>query len=256
MRKITAGLTAIALFLMLFGTAAAHIVQPGETLWGISRQYGAAVADIAEANDINDVNNIEAGRRLIIPGNTVVHTVQPGETLWQLSRQYDTTVDAIAAENSLTDADNIAVGTRLIIPGTRDNRTDATLVSRGGRLFSAAELDLFARLVHAEAAGEPFLGQVAVAASVLNRIASPIFPDSLTAVIKQVAYGFYQYSPVLDGRINLPANESARRAVAEAISGVDPSLGATGFFNPAKTSNAWVRQQPVTTVIANHVFFR
>jgi hypothetical protein len=125
-----------------------------------------------------------------------------------------------------------------------------------GFRFTPAELDLFARLVHAEAAGEPFEGQVAVAASVLNRIRSPLYPDTLTAVIYQVVNGFYQYSPVLDGRINLPANESARRAVQEALSGRDPSLGALGFFNPRKTDNQWVRSRPVTVTIGQHVFIR
>ncbi|MBT9172988.1 MAG: Spore cortex-lytic enzyme [Syntrophomonadaceae bacterium] len=126
----------------------------------------------------------------------------------------------------------------------------------GGFRFTPAELDLFARLVHAEAAGEPFEGQVAVAASVLNRIRSPLYPDTLSAVIYQVVNGYYQYSPVLDGRINLPANESARRAVQEALSGRDPSLGALGFFNPRKTDNQWVRSRPVTVTIGQHVFIR
>ncbi|MBS3948056.1 MAG: cell wall hydrolase [Dethiobacter sp.] len=122
--------------------------------------------------------------------------------------------------------------------------------------FSPAELDLFARLVHSEAAGEPFEGQVAVAASVLNRIRSPLYPNTLSAVIFQVVGGFYQYSPVLDGRINLPANESARRAVQEALTGRDPSLGALGFYNPRKTNNQWVRAQQPTVTIGQHIFFR
>lgn len=132
----------------------------------------------------------------------------------------------------------------------------ASATQPGAFRFTAAELDLFARLVHAEAAGEPFEGQVAVAASVLNRIRSPLFPNTLSAVIHQVVNGHYQYSPVLDGRINLPANESARRAVQEALNGRDPSLGATGFFNPRKTNNQWVRSRPVTVTIGQHVFIR
>jgi spore germination cell wall hydrolase CwlJ-like protein len=122
--------------------------------------------------------------------------------------------------------------------------------------FTPAELDLFARLVHSEASGEPFEGQVAVAASVLNRIRSPLYPNTLSAVINQVVNGHYQYSPVLDGRINQPANESARRAVQEALSGRDPSRGALGFYNPRKTSNQWVRSRPVTVTLGQHVFFR
>jgi len=121
--------------------------------------------------------------------------------------------------------------------------------------FTPAEIDLFARLVHAEAGGEPYLGQVAVAATVLNRIRSPKFPDTLGGVIYQIESGKYQYSPVLDGRINLPAGKSARKAVREALSGTDPTSGATGFYNPAKTSNYWVRSRPVSVRIGSHVFF-
>lgn len=122
--------------------------------------------------------------------------------------------------------------------------------------FSPDELDLFARLVHSEAAGEPFQGQVAVAASILNRLSSPLYPDTMKEVVYQVSNGYYQYSPVLDGRINSPAGDSARKAVQEAIAGSDPSGGATGFYNPSKTWNQWVRSQPVTVTIGNHVFFK
>jgi N-acetylmuramoyl-L-alanine amidase len=118
-------------------------------------------------------------------------------------------------------------------------------------------LDLLARLVHAEAEGEPYLGKVAVAATVLNRVASSNYPNTIPGVIYQVIDGRYvQYEPVLNGRINIPAGAEAIRATQEAVRGVDPSFGAIGFFNPAKTSNSWVRSRPVTTVIGNHVFFK
>lgn len=134
--------------------------------------------------------------------------------------------------------------------------------------YSPAELDLFARLVYAEAAGEPFLGKVAVAATVLNRMADPNYPDTISEVINQVVVvngiKYYQYSPVLDGRIyeldprtQPEAYATAMNAIYQALAGRDPSLGATGFYNPAKVSpTSWVRQQPVTTIIGNHVFFR
>lgn len=123
--------------------------------------------------------------------------------------------------------------------------------------YSWAELDLFARLVHAESAGEPYAGQVAVAASVLHRLESPAYPNTLRGVIYQVTDGrYYQYSPVLDGRINLPADRTSFQAVYDALAGWDPSGGATGFYNPRKTSNQWVRSRPVMTTIGRHVFFR
>ncbi len=123
--------------------------------------------------------------------------------------------------------------------------------------FSAADIDLLARLVHAEAEGEPYIGKVAAAATVLNRVVSRDYPNTIPEVIYQVIDGRYvQYEPVLNGRINIPAGAEAKRATREAVGGSDPSLGAIGFYNPAKTTNAWVRSRPTTIVIGNHVFFK
>ncbi len=259
MRKCLQGIIITVLLLLLSGQAAAatHLVQPGETLWLISRRYGTTVAELAALNKIANVNYIEAGQTLVIPERKtaqVIHTVRPGDTLYKIALQYGTTVAKIAAANNISNVNLIYAGTKLVIPGA--SAAGGGPVSRGGRTISAAEMDLLARLVTAEAGGEPYLGQVAVAATVLNRVDSPRYPNSITAVIYQVIDGHYQYSPVLDGRINLPATETARKAVAEALSGADPSLGATGFYNPRKTTNQWVRSQPVTVVIGNHVFFR
>ncbi len=244
---------ALALFTLLPLTAEAggvHTVRPGETLWGIAQQNNTTVAALAKENNIRNYNIIYAGQSLRIPAST--HTVQRGDTLWLLAQRYKTTVAALASLNNISNASHIEVGQVIKLSGS----SASVPVFRSNPSYSAAELDLFARLVFSEAAGEPFVGQVAVAASVLNRVASSIYPNTVTSVIRQVVNGYYQYSPVLDGRINLPANDTARRAVQEAINGSDPSLGATGFYNPRKTTNQWVRSQPVTTTIGNHVFFR
>ncbi len=262
MRKSFVIFIIVALTLVLASQVAlassSHLVRPGDTLWLIAPNYNTTASAIAQANRLSNPNYIEVGDRLAIPGRSTLHTVQRGDTLFLLSRHYNVTVNAIAAENQISNTNYIEVGDRLIIPAVSTNAggSQTALPSRSGWSFSIADLDLFARLVHSEAAGEPFVGQVAVAASVLNRVKSSRYPNTLRGVIYQVESGFYQYSPVLDGRINLAANESARRAVRDAIDGSDPSLGATGFYNPRKTSNQWVRQQPVTTVIGNHVFFR
>ena len=250
-KRFTTGILTLALVGLMAGQAFAnHVVQPGETLWMISQKYKTTVSALVQENNLANPSYIEVGQRLAIPGQSttapapqpaapqVVHTVRAGETLWLISRQYNTTVAAVAAANRTVNINIIRVGERLMIPGvTAPQPTTPAPVSRGGRTFSAAELDLFARIVFAESAGEPFVGQVAVAATILNRVDSSRYPNTLSGVVYQVESGFYQYSPVLDGRINLPANDSARRAVAEAISGADPSLGATGFFNPSKTTN-------------------
>jgi N-acetylmuramoyl-L-alanine amidase len=132
----------------------------------------------------------------------------------------------------------------------------ASRSNEGEFRFSPAEMDLFARLVHAEAEGEPYEGQVAAAASILNRIRSSLYPNTLNGVVYQISGGYYQYSPVLDGRIHRPAGDVAKRAVQDALTGRDPSKGATGFYNPRKTTNLWVRSRPVTAILGQHVFFK
>lgn len=128
-------------------------------------------------------------------------------------------------------------------------------------IFSTTELDLFARLVAAEARGESYEGQVAVAATVLNRLLHPDYPNTLSGVINHVVVDggkrYYQYEPVLNGAIKTPANQTAINAVADALAGWDPSRGATGFFAPSKVSaNSWVWSRISTTTIGNHRFFR
>lgn len=128
-------------------------------------------------------------------------------------------------------------------------------------IFSAQELDLLARLVHAEAKGESYEGQVAVAATVLNRVAHPDYPNTLSGVISQVTVSggkrYYQYEPVLNGTIHKPASQTAKDAVADALAGWDPSGGATGFFAPAKVAKgSWVWTRTPTVTIGNHRFFK
>lgn len=118
--------------------------------------------------------------------------------------------------------------------------------------FKNVDTNLLARVVNAEARGEPFLGQVAVAAVVLNRIADPAFPKTIADIIYQPQ----AFSSVSDGQINLPPSASALRAAQEAESGVDPSKGAVFFFNPAKTTNKYIWSRPQVIQIGNHIFTR
>ena len=112
------------------------------------------------------------------------------------------------------------------------------------------DMDLLARTVSAESKGESYIGQVAVAAVILNRIEHPSFPNTLSGVVYQAG----AFEPVRNGTINLPATESAVRAAMEAIAGNDPTCGALYFFNPAKTDNAWMRTRPVVAIIGEHHF--
>ena len=105
--------------------------------------------------------------------------------------------------------------------------------------FSESDLDLLARVVRAEAEGEPYDGQVAVAAVILNRVNHPEFPNTIPAVV----YEPLAFSVVANGQVNKPANDSAVQAAHAALNGLDPSGGALYFYNPAKTRSAWIRSR-------------
>jgi spore germination cell wall hydrolase CwlJ-like protein len=125
--------------------------------------------------------------------------------------------------------------------------------------YTKEDIYWLCQLTEAEAGGEPYVGKVAVAASVLNRVESPDWPNTVKGVIFQVTrvngVDYYQYSPVLDGRIyNVKPSQDTIAAVQEAINGKDPSQAAIIFYNPTRTDNKWIRSRPVTVTIGNHVF--
>jgi len=112
------------------------------------------------------------------------------------------------------------------------------------------ELDLLARLISAEARGEPYVGQVAVGAVVLNRIDHPSFPNTMAEVIYQTD----AFTCINDGQFDQPVAESAYRAAQEAMDGYDPSYGAIYYFNPATATSAWIWSRPLIVTIGKHRF--
>lgn len=240
------------------GETASHSVSKGETLWSIAKKYNISFTELQNANGLPN-SKIMPGQLLKIPVN--VHTVQPGDTLSQIANRYGISLENLKAANPGITPEKIFTGQIINLP--QEPRSD-TLPSRSGNSFYTAnstglstnEIELLARLVHSEAAGESYVGQVAVAASVLNRVESPLYPNNIPDVVYQITNNCYQYSPVLDGRINMPADTSSYQAVEDALQGWDPSCNALGFYNPQKTSDQWVRSQTVTTTIGSHVFFR
>jgi len=115
---------------------------------------------------------------------------------------------------------------------------------------SNSDVNLLAQLVYAESRGEPYKGQVAVAAVVLNRVRSSSFPNTIAGVI----YESGAFSVVADGQINLTPNETAKKAAQDAINGWDPTYGAIYYFNPNTATSKWIWSRPVTVTIGNHRF--
>ena len=122
--------------------------------------------------------------------------------------------------------------------------------SGSGVTATENERALLARIISAEARGEPYEGQVAVGAVVLNRVKHPSFPNTLAGVIYQPG----AFTAIVDGQFDEPVAESAVRAAADALAGYDPSGGAIYYFNPATATSSWIWSRPVIKVIGNHRF--
>ena len=114
----------------------------------------------------------------------------------------------------------------------------------------STDLDLLARLVYGEARGEPYLGQVAVASVVLNRVAHASFPNTVSGVIYQSG----AFDVVSDGQIYLTPDAQALRAAQDALNGWDPTGGCIYYYNSARATSSWIYSRTVMTVIGKHYF--
>lgn len=169
------------------------------------------------------------------------YTVKRGDSLFAIGKKYGTSVNALKRENGLR-GDKIYPGQALRIPG-------GSTVSRSSS-YSQDDLYWLARAVHGEARGEPYRGQVAVAAVILNRVESSQFPNT----VKGVIFERLAFTAVADGQIYLQPNSSAIKAAREALNGADPSGGALYYWNPAKATSKWIWSRTIITSIGNHVF--
>lgn len=115
---------------------------------------------------------------------------------------------------------------------------------------NSSNVNLLARLIYGEARGEPYTGQVAVGAVVMNRVKSSSFPNSISGVI----YASGAFDAVRDGQINLTPNSDAKKAAQDALNGWDPSYGAIYYFNPSTATNKWIWSRPMTVTIGRHRF--
>lgn len=119
-----------------------------------------------------------------------------------------------------------------------------------GSSSSSSDLNLLSRLVYGEARGEPYNGQVAVAAVVLNRVKNSNFPNTIAGVIYQKG----AFNVVDDGQINLTPNSTAKKAAQDALNGWDPSYGSIYYFNPSTATNKWIWSRPHVVTIGKHRF--
>lgn len=141
----------------------------------------------------------------------------------------------------------------LTADGVCGEKTLAALGIGGSSVSAAGDNDLYllARAISAEARGEPYIGQVAVGAVILNRVKHPSFPSTVAGVIYQSG----AFSSVSDGQFAaVTITDSARKAARDALNGWDPTGGAIYFYNPAKSTSKWIFSRPVVLTIGDHVF--
>lgn len=166
------------------------------------------------------------------------------------------TRDAVMAfqrKNGATVDGIVGSETAALIGINLNKNYDSASSSSGGSKYDVSnELYLLAKVVYGEARGEPYTGQVAVAAVVLNRVASPDFPNTISGVVYQP----WAFTCVNDGQINLSPDETAINAARDAMNGWDPTYGALYYYNPQTATSAWIRQLNVHLTIGRHVFAR
>ena len=232
-----------------------YTVKRGDTLYNLSRRFGVSVEAIRRASGLRGYA-LRIGQKLNIPTGTAqktqaggwTYTVKRGDTLFTIARRFGTTVAALRSANGLR-SNAIRIGQRLIIPtgGRGAVQTAAATPSR-----TNIDIYMLARLIHAEAGAEPYLGKVAVGAVVLNRSQHPSFPKTLAGVIYQP----HANESVTNGWFYRPPSQESLQAARAAVNGWDPSGGALYFFNPAKTNNPFIWSRQIIKRIGKHLFAR
>ncbi|WP_058308110.1 cell wall hydrolase [Gracilibacillus massiliensis] len=175
----------------------------------------------------------------IMPGFANAYTVKKGDSFWKIAKQHGVSVNQLIQTNNYSSS-LLYPGATLTIPAT----------------ISESEKELMARLVHAEAKGEPYAGKVAVATVILNRVDHKNFPNSIKGVIHETYSNgaIHAFSPVANGEINKRADAEAKRAVEEAIVFRGQGQGSIYFYNPNTAVSNWIYDTTTTIKIGNHVF--
>jgi N-acetylmuramoyl-L-alanine amidase len=239
---------AIIMLLVIPAYGAGYTVQKGDSLYKIGLMFNTSAATIMSDNNLKSTT-IYPGQRLEVRAKT--HTVKSGDTLYLIAQKYGLSLELLRKVNNKWD-NMIYPGQLLNIPstGAKGNPGNA-----GNSVipYTQAELDLLARLVRAEAESEPYAAKVAVAAVVVNRVKSDLFPDTITSVIYEVSNGYYQFTPVENGWINKPATQTDKNAALDALRGIDPSNGALYYFDDSAT-NKWLWSKPIKAWIGRMVY--
>lgn len=172
-----------------------------------------------------------------------VYVVREGDSLYWIADRYDSSIDELVKLNGLNNT-NIHPDQALVVP-LRTLREYPVGVS-----LTDKEVQWIAQMIHAEARGEPYIGQVAVGSVIINRLKSKEFPNT----VHDVLFQRNAFQPIRNGTFYHPASEMAYRAALEALSGHDPTNGAVFFFNPRISNDRFMHARPAVVTIGQHRF--
>ena len=182
-----------------------------------------------------------------------VRTIQDKLKRWGY---YTGSVDGIYGSQTVSAVKKFQQKNGLTVDGIAGTKTLTAMgimsssSSSGSSSNNSSNVNLLARAIYGEARGEPYTGQVAVGAVILNRVKSSKFPNTIAGVIYQSG----AFDAVSDGQINLNPDSTAKKAAQDAINGWDPSYGAIYYFNPSTATNKWIWSRPMTVTIGKHRF--
>ena len=183
---------------------------------------------------------------------TEVKTIQEKLKRWGY---YSGSVDGIYGSQTVSAVKKFQKKNGLTVDGIAGTQTLKAMgitssSSSSSSSNNSSNVNLLARVVYGEARGEPYTGQVAVAAVVLNRVKSSKFPNTIAGVVYQSG----AFDAVADGQVNMTPDATAKKAAQDALNGWDPSYGAIYYFNPSTATNKWIWSRPMTVTIGKHRF--
>ena len=202
---------------------------------------------------LSKYNEVEALSKYGSRGNEVSQ-IQEKLKRWGY---YNGSIDGIYGSKTLSAVKAFQRKNGLTVDGIAGQKTVSAMginssssSSNAGNNTNSNDVNLLARVIYGEARGEPYTGQVAVGAVIMNRVKHNSFPNTLASVIYQSG----AFDAVADGQVNLSPDSTAKKAAQDAINGWDPSYGAIYYFNPSTATNKWIWSRPLTVVIGKHRF--
>ncbi|WFR59298.1 LysM peptidoglycan-binding domain-containing protein [Anaerocolumna sp. AGMB13025] len=257
--------------------AADYTVLKNDSLYKIGRLFNTSVNTIKSTNHLKS-NQLRTGQ--VVKVKAKIYKIKKGDTLYSIAKKNKVTLASLRRANNKwndkvkpaqklllpaanTTAKKAAVKSSKVAPAAKTFQTSmvaqaadqAPNSSKASISYTKNELDLLARLITAEATGQPYDAMVGVGAVVVNRVQSSVWPDSISSVINQVAGGYYQFTPVKNGYIKKPASKTAIKAAKAALNGSDPSYNAMFYFDDTST-NSWLWSKPITARYGIMVFVK